>query len=88
VKILYHQKKSPNALCVNALSGLLGVSQPAISQHLRILKAINLVKGDRRGNHIHYCINPDMEKRYQELLKLTLGEKEAISKEYCQIHCL
>ena len=58
VKLLRRQR-SPDAVCVKALACLLGVSQPAISQHLRVLKAIGLVKGERRGYHIHYFINPE-----------------------------
>ena len=36
LKILSHQN-TPDALCVNALAGLLGVIQSAVSQHLRVL---------------------------------------------------
>jgi len=53
VRLLCRQR-GPNALCVNALAAFLGVSQSAVSQHLRVLKAIGLVKGERRGYHIHY----------------------------------
>ena len=56
VKLLRSQR-DPDALCVNALAGLLGVTQSAISQHLRVLKAIRLVKGERRGLTIHYFLN-------------------------------
>ena len=86
VKILCHQNL-PNPLCVNALSGLLGVSQSAISQHLRVLKATDLVKGERRGNHIHYWINPDIAKNYHELLRIILGVEEAIPEQICQNYC-
>jgi DNA-binding transcriptional ArsR family regulator len=57
IKLLYLQRNS-NALCVSALARLLEVTQPAVSQHLRVLKAINLVKGERQGYRIHYFINP------------------------------
>ena len=46
VKLLHRQRKQ-DALCVNALAGLLGVSQSAVSQHLRVLKSIGLVKGGK-----------------------------------------
>lgn len=75
VKLLCRQHH-PDALCVNALAGLLGVTQSAVSQHLRVLKAIGLVKGERRGYHIHYHINRDtMEHcREQVLAALTIEE--------------
>jgi DNA-binding transcriptional ArsR family regulator len=77
VKLLRSQR-DPDALCVNALAGLLGVTQSAISQHLRVLKSIGLVKGERRGYRIHYTINPDVANRYQELISSTLAVPEPV----------
>ena len=76
LKLLCNQHK-PDALCVNALAGLLEVSQPAVSQHLRVLKSVGLIKGDRRGNHVHYFVDSEALKRYQTLISqtLTLGEQ-------------
>ncbi|HXZ30241.1 MAG TPA: metalloregulator ArsR/SmtB family transcription factor [Dehalococcoidia bacterium] len=61
-------QKEPDALCVSALTGLLGISQPAVSQHLRILRSAGLVKGERRGYHIHYSIESEAIKHCQELM--------------------
>ena len=71
VKILCHQHE-PDALCVNALAKLHGISQSAVSQHLRILKNVGLVKGERKGYHIHYNIDHDMLKRCHELIAAAL----------------
>jgi len=54
---LLAQQQEPNALCVNAVAYQLGVTQSAVSQHLRVLKSTGLVKGQRRGYRIHYFIN-------------------------------
>lgn len=54
-KILANKGES-GALCVNALVNILGVSQSAVSQHLRILRNMGLVRGERRGYHIHYTL--------------------------------
>ena len=67
------QQHEPDALCVNALVGLLGISQPAISQHLRVLKSVGLVRDERRGYHVHYAVVPEALKHYQELLVETLS---------------
>jgi ArsR family transcriptional regulator len=67
VKLLCRQR-SPDALCVNALAAILGVSQSAVSQHLRVLKATGLVKGERRGYHVHYFVNTDTLERHREVL--------------------
>ena len=48
VEILCHQRE-PEALCVNALAGLLGVTQSAVSQHLRVLEKAGLVRRSRDG---------------------------------------
>lgn len=43
-------------LCVCELTELLDVSQPAISQHLRKLKLLNLVKERKQGQWVYYSI--------------------------------
>ena len=40
--------------CVRSLSRKLGVSEPAVSQHLKILREAGLVYGERCGHHMHY----------------------------------
>lgn len=77
VKLLCNQH-DPDALCVNALAHLLGVTQSAISQHLRVLKAIGLVKGERRGLTIHYFINRDALEKFRRLTSATLSIEEHV----------
>ena len=62
-------------LCVNALAHQLGVTQSAVSQHLRILRQAGLVSGDRRGSFMHYSLDPDGLKKYREALRETLGDE-------------
>jgi len=83
VKLLCQQKGS-DALCVNALAGILGVTQSAVSQHLRVLKAIGLVRGERRGYHIHYSINREAVRRCQDLMSAALNIDESIEQNACQ----
>src|SRR3989338_5802458 len=53
---------------VNSIAKSLGISQSAISQHLRVLKAAGLVKDERRGYWIHYSLNREaLEKCRQRL---------------------
>jgi ArsR family transcriptional regulator len=75
VKLLCRQPE-PDALYVNALARILGVSQSAVSQHLRILKGIGLVNGERRGYHIHYSLNREMLERYRKLISEVLIIRE------------
>jgi ArsR family transcriptional regulator len=45
------------ALCVGALSSRLGITQGAVSQHLRILRHAELVVPEKRGYYVHYRLN-------------------------------
>ena len=54
-------------LCVNALAARLEVSPAAVSQHLRILRDADLVVSEKRGNYVHYRINPETLRRWGEL---------------------
>ncbi len=62
------------SLCVNALAHKLGVSQSAVSQHLRVLRQAGLVKGERRGSFVHYSLDQDGLEQYKVRLLETLGE--------------
>ncbi|MFW6140145.1 MAG: ArsR/SmtB family transcription factor [Acidobacteriota bacterium] len=75
VKLLCRQR-DPSALCVNALAYRLGISQSAVSQHLRVLKALKLVKGERRGYRVHYFINGDEINRLRTLISSALFTEE------------
>lgn len=78
------QQRDPDALCVNALAVLLRVTQSAVSQHLRVLRAIGLVKGERRGYHIHYSINPEVVKRCQNMMSAALSIREPAEQNACK----
>ena len=64
------------ALCVNALAHRLDVSQSAVSQHLRILKGIGLVSGQRQGYRVHYIIDHQALKHCHEIVLTALTKKE------------
>jgi DNA-binding transcriptional ArsR family regulator len=64
-----------DALCVNALAAMLGVSQSAVSQHLAVLRAADLVIGERRGYHVHYRLSPEGLAAYRAQAFALLGEE-------------
>lgn len=43
---------------VGALTAQAGVSQPAVSKHLRVLKAAGLVRDRHEGRQTHYSAEP------------------------------
>lgn len=62
-------------LCVGALANQLGITQSAVSQHLRILRQAGLVRGERRGSFMHYSLNREGLKQYRRLVMQTMGEQ-------------
>jgi DNA-binding transcriptional ArsR family regulator len=69
-----HACEGQGFLCVNALAQRLGVTQSAVSQHLRILRQTGLVQSVRRGAFVHYSPDPEGLARVQGALGETLGE--------------
>ena len=69
IEIVEQLKKGP--MSVNALAKALGISQSAVSQHLRVLKSANLVEDERDGYWIYYSLNQEvLEKCRQRLNKI------------------
>ena len=68
------------ALCVNALAHRLGVTQSAVSQHLRVLRQVGLVNSERRGHFVHYSLDQDRLEQYKARLRETLGEDFVVIK--------
>lgn len=73
---LLSEQQEPNALCVNALARRLGITQSAVSQHLRVLRSAGLVKGARRGYRIHYFINQEALIQVQKQISDALPVKK------------
>ena len=61
------------ALCVNALARQLSITQSAVSQHLRVLRNIGLVRGMRRGPFVHYSVDLDGLDQTLQALRDSLG---------------
>jgi ArsR family transcriptional regulator len=46
-------------ICVCDVAAVLGMSQPAVSHHLKVLKAARLVKYRRDGKQIYYSLDDE-----------------------------
>jgi len=44
---------------VGELVKIVRLSQPAVSQHLKVLKSCNLVVDERRGQEVFYAVNTE-----------------------------
>ena len=49
----------PGELCVCEIIEELGLSQPAVSHHMKILKQAGLVRDRREGKWVHYSLDKD-----------------------------
>ena len=65
--ILQYVSTQPSCIC-NDIVEEIGLAQPTISQHLKELKSIDLIKGEIEGKKVCYCINLKKWKEIQELL--------------------
>lgn len=77
---------SGGPLCVNAIVGFLDISQPAVSQHLKILSDSGLIKGEKRGNMVHYSINTEFTEELTLFLKNLKKEEDNMCKEKEECH--
>jgi DNA-binding transcriptional ArsR family regulator len=60
--------KANGALGVKEISNRLGITPPAVSQHLKILKQAGLVRSERQGYWIPYSINEEAMEGCREIL--------------------
>ena len=56
-KIIY--SLADQELCVCDIACVVGISESAVSQHLRILRTLRLVKQRKHGRMIYYSLNDD-----------------------------
>lgn len=60
--------KANGALGVKEISERLGITPPAVSQHLKILKQAGLVRSERQGYWIPYSINEEAMEGCREIM--------------------
>jgi len=66
-------------LCVNAIVNFLNISQPAVSQHLKILREADLVKVKKRGYWMHYSANSGRIKEITDIFLKILRKEDILS---------
>ena len=68
-RFLLLQLMAQRGYCVQALAKKSNLSEPAVSQHLKVLREADLVTGVKRGYYTHYSVNK--EKLSQVIVELT-----------------
>lgn len=66
--------------CVRSLSRKLGISESAVSQHMKILREAELVTGERFGHHMHYLPSQDA----LDCLAGELAKMQELSRQLCR----
>jgi len=61
-------------LCVNAITGFLRISQPAVSQHLAVLRRAGLVRGDKSGYMVHYSLDRARLQEFRQAVAVFPGQ--------------
>jgi DNA-binding transcriptional ArsR family regulator len=70
------QLLSKDTLCVGELSRRTGISDGAVSQHLRVLRSAGLVQPERRGYFIHYRLSPGADGKLKAALAAVFNPKK------------
>ncbi|WP_274474904.1 ArsR/SmtB family transcription factor [Mangrovimonas aestuarii] len=73
VAILQHLFKIDTCVCGDLVNEI-GLAQPTISQHLKELKNLGLIKGNVEGTSVCYCIDTENWLSMKNTMKLFLDQ--------------
>ncbi|MEB8329106.1 metalloregulator ArsR/SmtB family transcription factor [Flavobacteriaceae bacterium KMM 6897] len=82
VAILQHLFKADTCICGDLVSEI-GLAQPTISQHLKELKSLGLIKGNIEGTRVCYCIDQKVWGETSLLFTNFLSQKSQADKGCC-----
>lgn len=54
------------SICVSDLARILGITQPAVSQHIKVLRSVDVLVPRRVANMTYYSIDLDVLRGYRE----------------------
>lgn len=67
VRILYLLSERKD-LCVCEIREIIGLSQPTISSHLKLLESNELISFNKNGKWVNYSMNPDLNVKLKQML--------------------
>lgn len=79
IAILQYIIKQDACIC-NDLVAELGLAQATISQHLKELKHIGIIKGNIEGTSVCYCIDQEVWLELKELLNAFFVDNAGVDK--------
>ena len=78
----------PETLNVSDIAGILGLSQPAATRHLKVLESVGLFDRKRIGANVYYSLNEDALNEYYELIGYAFAHSHTMCDyEYDCEHC-
>ncbi|WP_167598336.1 ArsR/SmtB family transcription factor [Leeuwenhoekiella sp. ZYFB001] len=82
VSILQHLFKIDSCVCGDLVNEI-GLAQPTISQHLKELKHLGLIKGNVEGTSVCYCIDKENWTEMKKLMTNFLDQDLSNSADCC-----
>ena len=82
IAILQQIMKSESCICGD-LAAEIGLAQATISQHLKELKSIGIIKGNIEGVKVCYCIDRENWNKMQDLLSAFFKQNSNIQNDCC-----
>ncbi len=82
IAIIQQLFKLQDCVCGDLVNEI-GLAQPTISQHLKELKTIGLIKGTIEGTRVCYCINKKEWNLYKKIFVDFLSQNEYTENECC-----
>lgn len=82
IAILEQIMKSESCICGD-LATEIGLAQPTISQHLKEIKSIGLIKGNIEGVRVCYCIDEENWNKMKALLSQFINKTPTFNNDCC-----
>ncbi len=82
VAILEHLFNTSSCIC-GELVNEIGLAQATISQHLKELKQLGIIKGTVEGTSVCYCIDNKKWDNIKEILNTFLSNSNSSNNKYC-----
>ncbi|WP_405326779.1 ArsR/SmtB family transcription factor [Leeuwenhoekiella sp. LLG6367-2.1] len=82
VSILQHLFKIDSCVCGDLVNEI-GLAQPTISQHLKELKHLGLIKGNVEGTSVCYCIDKENWTAMKALMNQFLNQDVSLNNDCC-----
>ncbi len=82
VAILQHLFRIDSCVCGDLVLEV-GLAQPTISQHLKELKQLGLIKGNVEGTSVCYCIHKENWTAMKEIMSEFLDQDLSLQQDCC-----